>query len=301
VSAHDRRGFFGELLRSVARVGAEVDQALGSLRGEDPETGTEPPDDADELEVVDAAPATATATAADVRSICDELGRPEWAEEAAAAASMSVRLTHGGGSSRLGGPAPLPPGTDRPQHEGRPLPLVLCLDLSEVGPLPFGGRSLLFFASPGEPESARVVLGTTDAPLVPQETDLPEVPLAASRELVLPALPPSLELDPTDLEAWARVRAHLARRQGVELEEQSADYHALHRLLGEPDLVAHVMDEEAARDEEGTSPADWQLLLQVSSDPAAALHLPPYERLYTWIPRRDLAVGRFDRCRTFLA
>jgi hypothetical protein len=301
VSAHDRRGFFGELLRSVARVGAEVDEALGSLRGT--QAGGDDTGDGDdfELEVVDAAPAELAATVDDARRLCAELGRADWADEAAAAASLSVRLTHGDGSSRLGGAAPLPPGAQWPVHDGEPLTLVLSLDLPELGPLPLEGRVLLLFCALDEPEVARVLLTGADAPLVSEGPALPELPLQASRELVLPAVPPSLDLDPTDLDTWTRLRAHLALLQGVPLEEQAADYHGLHRLLGEPDLVAHTMDEQAAGDEDGTVPADWRLLLQVSSDPAAELRLPAFERLYTWIPRQDLPAGRLDRCRTFVA
>lgn len=299
MSGHDRRGFFGELLRSVARVGAEVDEALGSFREQPPP----PPDDEEVVEVVDAPPAESEASLDDLTRLCDELGRGDWATGAAAAASVSIRLTHASGErgSYLGGPAPLPAGQPWPAAGGEPLTLVLCLALDELGPLPFAARgSLLLFGALDEPQAARIVLAPPGAPLASEGIALPRVPLEASRELVLPAVPREPDLDPTDLETWTRLRARLAQLQGVELEEQSPHYHALHRLLGEPDLVAHTMDEEAAHSLPGTAPADWRLLLQVSSDPAAGLRLPAYERLHVWAPAADVAAARFDRCRAFV-
>ena len=113
------------------------------------------------------------------------------------------------------------------------------------------------------------------------------------------------------------LRDRLAVFQGVELEDRSADYHSLHRMLGYPEtfsdgmeldaqLVSHGVDLEeepyAHPLYESLAPgaADWRLLLQLSSDDDAAISLGYYERLFVWIRDEDLRAGRFDNVRAFV-
>jgi uncharacterized protein YwqG len=138
-----------------------------------------------------------------------------------------------------------------------------------------------------------------------------------SAELTLPAVPAGLDLDFWELEAWGELRERLAALQGVELEERAADYHALHRLLGEPDTFAADMavdahlvsrgvdlEDEAYPDvldeEVVAGAAGWTLLVQLSNDDAVGIDLGELLRLFVWIREDDLARGRFDRVRAFV-
>jgi hypothetical protein len=200
------------------------------------------------------------------------------------------------------------------------------LDELPESPLPPSGTLLVFFALTSKPSGMRPwdggacrVMHVADGPKERVERDraLAELPVVPSAELTLP-LEPSLLGDTADIGAWTRLRERLAALQEVELEETSAAYHALHRLLGYPDvlvdgmeleaqLVAHGVDltgadhyVDARVEELRPGAASWRLLFQLSSDDDLGVALGDYERLYVWIREGDLASGRFDRVRAFV-
>jgi uncharacterized protein YwqG len=327
--AHDRRSFLRELLRGATRTVGE----LGGLRDAaaeagDEARGTDPPGVPEwSSSPVPAPPAEPFATTADLRRLCGELGREAWGDEAVAVARTSTRLTRSdAGRSWLGGAPALPVAFDWPSWDGKELTFMAQIELGDVVDRPFpGDGSLLFFYAldrapsglrPRDKDACRVVHVPVGSELAEAEGARPKILVAPSAELTLP-VEPTFELDGWELEKWTDLRERLAVFQGVELEDRSADYHALHRMLGYPEtfadgmeldaqLVSHGVDLEeepyAHPHYENLAPgaADWRLLLQLSSDDDAAISLGYFERLFIWIRDEDLRNGRFDRVRAFV-
>ena len=328
---HDRRSFFRELLRGATRAAGE----LGALRdsaADVAETPWEPglPSVPEELpSPVPAGAVERPATIDDVRRLCAELDRDAWADEAASLARPSIRLTQSDeGRSWLGGAPIAPSPFEWPSWDGEKLTFLAHLRLDEMpqSALPRDGALLVFFAldlgpsglKPSDADACRVVHvpdGTGNR--VDREHGLPEVSVTTSVELTLPVEPASFELDAWELETWTDLRERLALFQGVELEERSADYHALHRMLGYPDtfadgmeldaqLLSHGIDLEEEPyahpryDELASGATEWRLLLQLSSDDEAGIALGYYERLFVWIRDADLRAARFDGVRAFV-
>jgi uncharacterized protein YwqG len=323
----DRRAFFRQLLRGATRAAEEMeslrratDDAVrrASSHGEKAEPGWHP---------VAAAPTTHLATSDELRTLCAEMGREEWADEAASLARTGFRLTRGGdGTSWLGG-TPRAGSFEWPVWNGVELAFLgrISLDgLPRCG-LPESGALLVFFAVDQAPSGNRPtdtgacrVIHVDDAPFSdePLYGGMPFAAVTPSGELTLPAAPASIAFDMDELEAWTDLRERLAAAQGVELEETAASYHALHRLLGHPDTYADGMevdaelvsrgidlDEEPFADpDEGlsTAAADWTLLLQISHDDDLALDLGDAARLFVWVRRDDLAASRFDAVQAFV-
>lgn len=325
---HDRRSFFRELFRSAERAAREVESLRRAADDAVRTSGRIEDDPEAALRPVPALPTTRCATPADLRSLCVEIGRESWADEAVALARTSIRLTPGGdGSSRLGG-SPRAPDLDWPVWDGRALPFVARIELAELPPsaLPEHGALLVFFAldrtpsgmRPDETEACRVIhVGDAQSSEDPHGHFLAPVAMTPSLELMLPDAPTTLGLDVWELEEWADLRERLARRQGVELAEPAADYQALHRLLGYPDsfaadmavdahLVSHGVDLEEEPYAHVVEPgvaseaASWRLLFQLSNDDEVGLELGDLLRLFVWIRDDDLDAGRFDRVRAFV-
>jgi uncharacterized protein YwqG len=321
---HDRRSFFRELLRGATRAVEEVETLR---RGADEAIRRSAPDEggAAALPPRPAAPTQRLAAVDEVRSLCVELGRAEWADEAAALARTSFRLTPGStGRSWLGGAPGVGEPFTWPAWEGVELDFLARIALEELppSPLPPRGALLVFFALDRSPSGLRPahagacrVVHVDDA-VDDDPGDVSRLRLAASGELTLPA-EPSFPLDLSELEDWTELRERLASLQGVELDERTAEQEALHRLLGHPDTYAadmeldadlvsrgvnleeephaHVLDEEHAHDA-----APWTLLLQLSSDEAFGALFEDAARLFVWLRNEDLAAGRFDDVRAFL-
>lgn len=326
---HDRRSFFRELIRGASRAASEVesfrraaDDAVRKTAGLDDDPD-EPP-----THPLPADPTTRLATVAELRRLCVEIGREAWADEAATLARAGARLTHahGDGGSWLGG-TPRSRELAWPEWNGAELAFVgrIGLESLPAAGLPGHGALLVFLALDHMPSGLRptdagacrvihVAEGPTDDE--PVYSGMPFVGLEASGELTLPDAPVSLELDPWELEEWTELRRRLAALQGVEVEELTDAYHALHRVLGHPDsyggmeldaeLVTHGVDLDAdpfahaLHDELAPGADDWLLLLQLSNDEEAGLDLGEGNRLYVWGRRDDLSAGRFDQIHAFV-
>jgi uncharacterized protein YwqG len=318
--SHDRRSFLRELLRGASRAAAEIDslrtraEAFEPTWEDDPLAGV--PDTP--FSTLPALPAARLATVEELRQLCGELGRPEWADEAASLALRSIRLTHGdAGRSWLGGSPGTPTPLAWPTWKGRELAFLAQLDLAELpeSDLPRGGALLVFFAldqapagySPDEAGSCRVIhVDAGPHERMVRDGALPEIRLTATEELTLPLDPVSFEPEFSELETWNELRERLAGLQGIELEDITGDYHALHRMLGYPDSLADSMASEADLLARGVDvglepytdltaePEGWRLLLQLSSDDDAGISLGAFERLFVWIRDDDLRAGRFD-------
>jgi uncharacterized protein YwqG len=243
------------------------------------------------------------------------------------------------GGTKLGGVPDVPPGFEWPDWRGGDLGFVGQIRLADVAaldgfdapgqtPLPPDGLLLVFFdldmrpagLRPADRGSCRVILvdgSSALAPAADRTAALAERAVGLSVELTLPSesagLPDSLGLDPHDLDTWQQVREQLAELQGVEVEDRSFEWHALHRVGGWPDtteggmeadcqLVTNGIDLNAGeryfdpRVPELEAGADrWRLLLQVSSDDDLGASFGyPVGRLYVWIRDEDLRAARFD-------
>ena len=322
---HDRRSFLRELFRGASRAAREVE----TLRrgADDAPRGSLPEDDSDlgPFAPRPAAPAERLAIEDDVRSLCLELGRAEWADEAATLARTSVRLTPGDtGRSWLGGTPDAATAFAWPTWEGVELDFLARISLEGLPPtpLPRSGALLVFFAVDRAPSGLRPAhAGACHVIYVDDEMDrgpgdVSRAPLVPSGELTLPA-DPSFPLDAWELEDWMELRERLASSQGVALDERTAEYEALHRLLGHADTYAPDMETDAelvsrgidleedpyayaVHEEPAHGGSDWRLLLQLSSDEAFGTLFEDAARLFVWIREQDLADGRFDRVRAFL-
>ena len=323
---HDRRSFFRELLRGATRAVGELEALRTHAETAEGEWEPASLDDVADtpFQTVPASPATRLATMDELRTLCTRLGREDLAEQTAALVRRSIRLTRGDtGRSRLGGSPEVPTPFDWPTWDGEELAFLAQLHLAELpeSALPRTGALLVFFAldrapagdSPDDAGACRV-LHVADGPTerVLRDGCLPEIPVSASEELTLPLDPFSLEPDVSDPGAWNELLDRLAALQGLELEDGTGDYHALHRLLGYPDTYVDGMASDAelvsrgieigfaAYVQEPVTGADWRLLLQISNDDELGIALGAFERLFVWIRDDDLRAGRFDDTRAFV-
>jgi uncharacterized protein YwqG len=292
--------------------------------------------------LVRAEPVVRTASARDLVDLCSEVGLSARAAQAQRLARASARLTRAGlpaagpAASRLGGVPDLPAGFEWPRWRGRNLAFLGQINLADVvacvpeAGLPTGGLLLFFYDVEGQPsglepshrDSCRVVAAADTSSVEPDPEERawsPEYPLTFSRELTLPP-EQSLQVEHLglgydELIAWSSLRERLAGLQGVALEESSADWFALHRLLGHPEavhageieldcqLVANGLDLgdgggylDPRRDALEPGAADWRLLLQLSADPELALGWgESFRRLYLSIREPALDSGDFGQ------
>jgi uncharacterized protein YwqG len=333
--AADRRGFFKDLLREVAGVAQELSSAMRM----DEDIVFAEPDDWEQKRVP-APPARGWVGAQELLALCREAGLERRAADVARLSRASIRLTRaasdGGaaGASRLGGAPDVPDGFAWPTWDDRELAFLGQLDLAEVAavdaelPLPAAGRLLFFYDLERRPAglssahrgSCRVVhLDASVDGLAADERRAPvlrELPLELTRELMVPGAwsfpAEELELSPEEMDAWDELRERLAAAHGVELEETSADYFALHRLLGyheeigrevevECELAAAGLDADDVsvyyenRLEHEAAARTWRLLFQLSPDDDLGIAADAgFERLYICIRDADLRSGDFD-------
>ena len=342
--ASDRRGFFKQLLRGAASTAQEVTQAFQEAGGfDEPAVGGDPfgiqIGGGWEQRAVPAQRVTTTASEDDLRRLADAHGLSTHVVELLEHARRSVRLTQGGfgDRTRLGGAPDLPAGFEWPTWKEQDLDFVGQLDLAELAALdvetglPQSGLLLVFAAVDARPSgltptdrgAVRFVHVDGELTSAPERGTYPPLPLELSVEVTLPSesagLPPELGFGPFELDAWQRIREGLADLQGVELEDRSVEWHALHRLGGHPDTTEENMHVDAQLAANGIdlnsgerwyhprvaeleqSANDWRLLLQLSTDDALGIQLGyPLGRLYAWIREDDLRAGRFDDVWSFI-
>jgi len=225
------------------------------------------------------------------------------------------------GASRLGGPADLPPGTEWPRREQRPLALLVQLRLSEAseydaeGVLPQSGLLWFFYDAVEQPWG----MGPADA-------DAWRVIFSEAEEGLVRVDPPD------DLDEWAHFAPHAAQMRTIAtfpswqtLEEFStvefahdgeAEYYMEWLasitggemsertwLLGWPeeiqgDVHAELVFYGSRPGESGPPdpglPTDWRLLLQVDSMQAPQWMWGDAGMLYFMIRTEDLAARRFE-------
>lgn len=214
-----------------------------------------------------------------------------------------------GHESRLGGRPKVAPEFSWPSAQGRPLFLLLVLQLSEVaavdptGLLPSRGYLDLFYdvAAPelatGAVAPGRFQVEHADADLYeerPTPAEAEQYPAMAVEPVVQLSLPHHREPELADL----------AERYGPKLRRFHDEFIELagvprHRMFGWPDLVEGPMRASLPK-LRGASGATWQLLAQLDSDDELDWSWGNVGRLYLWVPERDLRKARFDRCQLVL-
>ena len=308
----------------------EVNSALQSAN--EPEPWRPPP-------LVPAEPSTRLVDDDMLLALCSEAGLDHRVADVRRTARASLRLTRapsaGGelGRSRLGGSPDVPPGFVWPTWSGRELGFLGQIDLGVVAAvdagtcLPREGLLLFFYdvaagpsgLSPAHRGSCRVVLVAARADEL--EADgrrapaLRGLPVAVSGELMLPGAwsfaAEELELSGDEMDRWDELRDRLARAQGVELEETSADRVALHRLLGYQDEIGREVELDCQLASAGVDAGDvslyfesradheaeartWRLLLQLSADDSLGTPEGGFDRLFVCIREPDLRAANLD-------
>ncbi len=221
------------------------------------------------------------------------------ADVALAGANEGILLVEdGGGPSRIGGPALLPPGQEWPHKlDGRPLSFLAALDLAALGafaPLPTSG-TLLVYIDFDEFGDLDFVDGTRvfHAPDAPVPATAPEgayavdaIALSGVRTLV----PGSVEdLPDGAYDAWdALWRGPFHQLLGTSFDVQGPVLDEIAYWFGTfgPDIQQRFTDEERAGE-------GWSLLGQIDS--TADLMFGDAGAVYLAIPDVDLAAGRFER------
>ncbi|MDP9232332.1 MAG: YwqG family protein [Actinomycetota bacterium] len=334
----DRRGFLRELLREAAEVVREVNDAIRTELG--PESLGEP-ESWYESSPVPAQPARGRVLDDELVALCRDVALEHRVEDVRRLLRPSLRLTHADAAttapvrSRLGGSPALPAKFEWPTWRGNELAFLGQFDLAEVAELAPGGlfppRGLLHFfysvqeqpsgLEPSDRGSCRVIHIDADPSTLGSHPEgwawFPEYPLELSLELMLPRCwspqVEALDLDEAELTAWDELRARLARAHGVELEELTPTWQALHRLFGYPEELGSEIELDCElvaagvnlsegegyldprREQLRPRAADWRLLLQLSDDDdLAASWGKGFGRLYFWIREGDLQARSFD-------
>lgn len=214
-----------------------------------------------------------------------------------------------GHECRLGGRPKVAPEFTWPSTDGRPLFLLVVLQLSTVvdldptGAVPPRGYLDVFFdvADPelrtGQCSSDRFLIEHVDVDIYeerPTPAGAEQYPAVAVEPVLQVSLPHHREPEVADL----------AERYGAKLRRFHDEYIALagvprHRMFGWPDLIEEPM-RAALPKLRGTAGATWQLLAQIDSDDELDWSWGNVGRLYVWVPERDLRKSRFDRARVVL-
>jgi uncharacterized protein YwqG len=282
---------------------------------------------------VPALPSARVLSEGELVDVAQEVGLGSRIDDVHRLTRTGLRLTHGGsGRSRLGGTPDVPPGFSWPSWNGRELGFVGQIDVAAVADvvptlLPSRGLLLFFYdlarlpsgLDPAHRGSCRVV--HVDAAAESLQADehhasaLAAAPLALSAELIVPSAwsfhVEELELSADELDAWDELRRRVADAQGVQLEEASPDTFALHRLLGYADELGRELEIDCqlasagldaddvgvyfeARVDHEQAARGWQMLLQLSDDPALGANgSGRFSRLYVCLREDDLRSGNF--------
>ncbi len=231
------------------------------------------------------------------------------------------------GSSKIGGQPDLPTNSPWPTFRDQPqafLAQIRLADIQQVAgdtPLPQQGMLWFFYDASqqtfGEQPTDRAgwhILFLEDTSLPLQRAQIPaELPtdslfqacaLTPRCELTL-TLQPALELPTGD---WSD-EEQLAYERVLEMlqkpEERSQPHH---RLLGYPDTIQDDMRIQCQLVSNGITDSDdprtshlapgardWQLLLQIDSDPSAKMRWANNGMIYYWIRKADLQNRRFTQ------
>ena len=267
---------------------------------------------------------------ADFRDQLERAGLGRWVDQLVALDLQSIRLgtqpfadqdTIPIGVSRLGGEPDLPEGTEWPAWRGTSLAFVAQIALGEMPAMPdpgLPGAGLLSFFyepeqrvwgfDPAERGAWRVMWSGPEETL--SRRAIPDrVPKGARYRAV--RLVPAVEVSHVDFESDDLEALGLSPDEQLAYVEATESVESMaHRMLGHPQTIQGDMrlecqlvsnglyagDTSAYEDpramELRPGAADWQLLLQVDSDPDARMMWGDGGRLYFWmtedaIRRRD--------------
>lgn len=270
---------------------------------------------------------------AQIQKALASAGLARVATEVASLARPSIRLTTtpvdeaklAVGASKFGGLPDMPIGAAWPILNGVAMSFVAQIRLEDARPFDVGHQLppvglLVFFydarqqtygADPNDRGGWQVYhfadatqLQRTDAPAVlPDDARFKPCALTFSSELTMP-LEPHLEradltLSAEEQKAYETFLASFPTPQGSR--------GVRNRMLGYADtiqddmrlqaqLVSHGLTDSSDPKAKALSPGamDWELLLQVDSDPNAGMRWASEGRLYFWIERAALAAAKFD-------
>lgn len=233
------------------------------------------------------------------------------------------------GTSRIGGQPDLPAGTAWPEKQGAPLAFVGQIRLEEAAPLdtahllPSVGLLSFFYdaaqetygADPADREGFRVIRFTGDMAglqrvafpqALPAEARFQPCVVTFTTELTIAQSPP-LEIPGL---AWSpeQQKRYEAAVAGVAGEGGQAGPKS--QMLGFPNtlqddmriecqLASHGVAMENAQSDPRTAAltagaGNWQLLLQVDSEPQAKMQWGDAGILYYWVERDALRAGNFE-------
>jgi uncharacterized protein YwqG len=236
--------------------------------------------------------------------------------------------------SHLGGLPAVPDGFDWPSWRGRPLSFIGQIRLEDLGAsrgwfgLPPNGWLSFFYEATDQPWGAprdaggwRVVWFPPSSLTVREIQAGPDAPRRLSarsvdfdEELTVAGWE-SIELDPdAALAARDRVAKAAYIRAFIDFADRlpGADQRGpRHRMFGFPDQIQAEMRIQCELASRGLAAIDrsrlveraatelaatqWELLLQVDSDPALGTEWGDVGRIYYWIRRDDLSAGVFER------
>jgi len=249
-----------------------------------------------------------------LRSMFGVFFGPEVIEAILALVRPALRLGPDGAAAvRFGGTPLLPAGAPWPTWNGRPLDFLCAVDFGELAAvlkvpgLPTEGQAALYYASaiprpwgdePGQRDGWRLLTGDLVEAEPPEGTvSYPSRTLRAAPLLSLPAPqePVLRQLENTysgTLQVYEQLHA-------AWLQHTWPDDTPAHQIGGWPALVQGPLDPGGRRtseerapgtssssgDDEGAAAEDWDLLLQLDSDPGLDWHWGDPGRVYVSICR----------------
>jgi uncharacterized protein YwqG len=268
-----------------------------------------------------------------IRKALAKAGHAKFAERVLALArpgvSIATRRAPGAklspGTSRIGGAPDLPPGSEWPTWNRRPLAFLAQINLADVAGFPccevLPAEGLLQFFYDREQEtwgfdpkdrgSWRVLLQTEIGKPAKAPGAEPYASCRLSfREVTTPVTTDSFDyeqLEPSEEEQEAYDEA-------LEALEDDSGSDNLHQLLGNASPIQNDMQLECQLASNGVAcgepeayesraakkltpgASDWRLLFQLDSDDAAEMMWGDVGCLYFWITEKALKARRFDEC-----
>ena len=229
------------------------------------------------------------------------------------------------GTSRLGGAPDVPAEFVWPTLRDQPLAFLAQFRLADfaktalAAQLPASGM-LWFFYDPSQQtfgadpndRAGWQVLFHEDGALTPTPVPTAMPPAAHYKaaklsflpEITLPSRDTLAILDPS----WQPAELDRYEQLLADAETQAERRQPHHQLLGHPDQIQDEMHTQVALVSNGMtdsddpraadalkSAANWQLLLQLDSDPHTAMAWGSAGKLYFWIEQAALAAHRFDK------